>query len=56
MSTALRFIYAYRQRHRFSYRLKWVQYPFDDLFICNVKKTKGVAHKSGDIDGTCKQA
>ena len=25
-------------------------------FIHNVKKIKGAGHKSGDIDGTCKQA
>ena len=25
------------------------------LFIRNVKKIKGAAHKNGDVDGTCKQ-
>ena len=25
------------------------------LLTHNVKKIKGVAHKNGDIDGTCKQ-
>ena len=24
------------------------------VFTCNVKKMKGVAHKNGDVDGTCK--
>ena len=38
------------QRHRFMSHLKMGSMPF----IHHDKKIKGVAHKNGDIHGTCK--
>ena len=35
---------------------KWAQYRPMVPFTRNVKKIKGAAHKSGHVDGTCKQS
>ena len=40
-----RFFYMYRQRHRFLYRLKWVQCSPLVAFTHNVKNIKGAADK-----------
>ena len=34
---------------------EWVHCSHIVLFICNVKKIKGAAHKNSDVDGTCKR-
>ena len=44
------------QRHRFSYHLKMGSMQSRCAIYTNAKKIKAAAHRSDDVNGTCKQA
>ena len=48
--------YTNRQHYCFSYRLKMGSMQYYGAAYTYLNKIKGAAHKSGDVEGTCKQA